>query len=97
MRHYDFRPRIADIAGASSTLSTVDEITGNSFDFRSRVFSGTGSSFSNFGKPASNIQSDFEYFLAKRASIFLDDRGFYYSRGDIFRVIHNFQLLLIIR
>ena len=72
---YDFRPRIADIAGASSTLSTVDEITGNSFDFRSRVFSGTGSSFSNFGKPASNIQSDFEYFLAKRASVFLDDRG----------------------
>ena len=72
---YDFRPRIADIAGASSTLSTVDEITGNSFDFRSRVFSGTGSSFSNFGKPASNIQSDFEYFLPKKASVFLDDRG----------------------
>ena len=71
----DFRPRVADIAGASTTLSTVDEITGNSFDFRSRVYSGTGSSFSNFGKPASNIQSDFEYFLPKRASIFLDNRG----------------------
>jgi len=72
---YDFRPRIADIAGASSTLSVVDEITGNSFDFTSRVFSGTGSSYSNFGKPASNIQSDLEYFLPKKASIFLDDRG----------------------
>ena len=72
---YDFRPRVADITGTSSTLSTVDEITGNSFDFRSRVFSGTGSSFSNFGKPSSNIQSDLEFFLPKKASVFLDDRG----------------------
>ena len=38
-------------------------------------FSGTGSSYSNFGKPASNIQSDLEFFLPKRASIFMDDRG----------------------
>jgi len=72
---YDFRPRVADIAGASATLSTVDEITGNSFDFTSRVYTGTGSSYSNFGKPASNVQSDLEYYLPKRASIFLDDRG----------------------
>jgi len=72
---FDFRPRVADITGASSTLSVVDEITGNSFDFTSRVFSGTGSSYSNFGKPGSNIQSDFEYYLPKRASIFIDDRG----------------------
>jgi len=72
---YDFRPRVADIAGASATLSTVDEITGNSFDFTSRAYTGTGSSYSNFGKPASNVQSDLEYFLSKRASIFLDDKG----------------------
>ena len=72
---YDFRPRVANVAGASATLANVDEITGNSFDFTSRVFSGTGSSYSNFGKPASNIQSDLEYYLPKRASIFLDDRG----------------------
>ncbi|MEK9698411.1 MAG: hypothetical protein VW270_21755, partial [Candidatus Poseidoniales archaeon] len=72
---YDFRPRVADVAGASATLSTVDEITGNSFDFTSRVYTGTGSSYSNFGKPASNVQSDLEYYLPKRASLFLDDRG----------------------
>ena len=72
---YDFRPRVADIAGASATLSTVDEITGNSFDFTSRVYTGTGSSYSNFCKPASNVQSDLEYYLPKRASLFLDDRG----------------------
>jgi len=72
---YDFRPRVADVAGASATLSTVDEITGNSFDFTSRVYTGTGSSYSNFGKPASNVQSDLEYYLPKRASIFMDDRG----------------------
>ena len=71
----DFRPRVADIAGASTTLTAVDEITGNSFDFTSRVYSGTGASFSNFGKPGSNIQTDFEYYLPKRASIFLDNRG----------------------
>jgi len=41
---YDFRPRVEDITGSSSTLSTVDEITGNSFDFYSRQFDGTGSS-----------------------------------------------------
>ena len=72
---YDFRPRVADVAGASATLATVDEITGNSFDFTSRVYTGTGSSYSNFGKPASNVQSDLEYYLPKRASIFMDDRG----------------------
>jgi hypothetical protein len=72
---YDFRPRVADITGASATLSTVDEITGSSFDFTSRVYTGTGSSYSNFGKPASNVQSDLEYYLPKRASIFMDDRG----------------------
>ena len=72
---YDFRPRVADIAGTSSTLATVDEITGNSFDFESRVFSGTGSSTVNFPKPNSNIQSDFEYYLPKRAVLAMNSRG----------------------
>ena len=80
---YDFRPRVADIAGEFYIVTAVDEITGNSFDFTSRVYSGTGSSFSNFGKPASNIQTDFEYYLPKRASIFLDNRGSIIVRGHL--------------
>jgi len=72
---YDFRPRVANITGASDTLSVVDEITGNSFNFNSRVFSGTGSSTADFPKPGSLVQSDFEYFLPKMTSIHLGENG----------------------
>jgi hypothetical protein len=72
---YDFRSKVEDIAGTSSTLDVIDEITGNSFDFYSRQFDGTGASISDFGKPGSVIQSDLEYFLGKKAAIVLDDRG----------------------
>ena len=72
---YDFRPRVADIAGTSSTLSTVDEITGNSFNFNSRVFSGTGSSTVDFPKPSSLVQSDFEHYLPKMVSVHLGEYG----------------------
>ena len=41
---YDFRPKVEDIAGTSRTLETIDEITGNSFDFYSRQYDGTGAS-----------------------------------------------------
>ena len=41
---FDFRPRVADIAGTSSTLEVVDQVTGSSFNFASRTYSGTGSS-----------------------------------------------------
>ena len=47
----DFRVKVADIAGTSSTLETVDEITGNSFDFYSRLYSGTGASTVDVCKP----------------------------------------------
>jgi hypothetical protein len=72
---YDFRSKVEDIAGTSSTLETIDEITGNSFDFYSRQYDGTGASISDFGKPGSTIQADLEYYLGKRVSIVLDDRG----------------------
>jgi len=72
---YDFRPRVANITGTSDTLSVVDEITGNSFNFNSRVFSGTGSSTADFPKPGSLVQSDFEYFLPKMTSIHLGENG----------------------
>ena len=79
---YDFRPRLSDIAGTSSTLEIVDQITANSFDFNARSFSGTGSSMSDVIKPGSLVQADFEYFLGKKASVFLT------SQGDI-RIIYG--------
>ena len=72
---YDFRPAVEDIAGTSTTLATVDQITANSFDFFSRQYDGTGASTVDTPKPASNLQSDFEFYVAKRASLFLDEVG----------------------
>ena len=71
----DFRPTCEDITGASSTLSTVDEITGNSFDFFHRQFDGTGAVVVDTPQPDSFIQADFEFFLNKRASLFLTREG----------------------
>jgi len=72
---YDFRPRIEDITGSSATLETVDQITSNSFDFYSRQYDGTGSSTADVCKPGSNIQSDIEFYLNKRAAVYMSDRG----------------------
>ena len=71
----DFRIKVADIAGTSSTLETVDEVTGNSFDFFSRLYSGTGASTTDVCKPGSFIQSDFEYYLSRSSSVVMDNRG----------------------
>ena len=72
---FDFRSRVEDIAGTSTTLSSIDEITGNSFDFFSRQYDGTGASVSDFCKPGSIIQADLEYYLPKKSMIVIDDRG----------------------
>ena len=72
---YDFRPRVDDVTGASATLSTVDEITGQSFNFYSRTFGGTGGTIVDTPKPGSFIQSDFEYYLPKFASLILTNQG----------------------
>ena len=72
---YDFRPRVEDIAGTSSTLETIDEITGNSFDFYSRQYDGTGASTVDVCKPGSTIQSDFEYYLPRRSTAIINSRG----------------------
>jgi len=72
---FDFRPRLEDIAGASSTLEAVDEITGNSFDFFSRQYDGTGASTVDVPKPGSTVQADFEFYLGKRAAIVMDSKG----------------------
>ena len=71
----DFRPKVEDIAGSSSTLETVDEITGNSFDFFSRQYDGTGASTVDVCKPGSFIQSDLEFYLARSSSVVIDNRG----------------------
>jgi len=72
---YDFRPRVDDVAGTSATLTVVDEITGNSFNFYERSFEGTGGSTVDFPKPGSFIQSDFEYFLPKYAAVVITRLG----------------------
>ena len=72
---FDFRPRTEDIAGASSNIDTVDEITGNSFDFYSRQFDGTGASTTNWPQTGSTVQSDFEYYLPKNILIHLNKEG----------------------
>ncbi len=71
----DFRPTVADVTGASTTVTATDTITGNSFDFTSRSFSGTGSVVVNTPKPDSSSNHDFEFFLGKIATIFLTTTG----------------------
>ena len=72
---FDFRPRVGDITGTSSTLETVDQVTDSSLDFNHRLFSGTGSSMVDVPKAGSLVQADFEYYLSKRASVFIDPVG----------------------
>ena len=74
---YDFRPRVDDVAGTSTTLSTVDEVTGLSFNFDSRTFGGTGGTTSDTIKPGSFIQADFEYYLPKFATLVLNSQGIF--------------------
>ena len=72
---FDFRPSVEDIAGTSTTVTAIDEITGNSFDFFHRQFDGTGATVVDSPKPDSNLQADFEFFLSKFASVFLTVDG----------------------
>ena len=72
---YDFRPRVENITGTSSEITTTDEITGNSFDFFHRQYDGTGASMSDVPKPDSFVQSDFEFFLPYIANIEVSEKG----------------------
>ena len=72
---YDFRPRAEDIAGTSSTLADVDQVTGNSFNFENRQFDGGGATTVDMPQPGSLIQSDFEFYLPKRGTLFLTSAG----------------------
>ena len=50
-------------------------IFGFSFNFENRQFDGTGSTTVDMPKPGSFVQSDFEFYLPKRASLFLTAQG----------------------
>ena len=71
----DFRPTVENIAGTSETIGSIDQVTGNSFDFKSREFDGTGSSIVDTPKPGTLGTLDFEFFLNKIASVFLTQNG----------------------
>ena len=79
----DIRPRAEDIAGTSTDVNSVDEVTGNSFDFYHRQFDGTGSSTVDFLQPGSAIQCDLEYYLPYLGVVQLEKSGnFTFSRGE---------------
>lgn len=72
---FDIRPRAEDIAGTSTNLESIDQVTGNSFDFANRQFDGTGASTVNWVKPGSLIQSDFEYFIPYKGRVHMTKQG----------------------
>ena len=79
---FDFRPAVANITGTSTAIATVDQITGQSFYFGNRSFSGTGATVVDCPKPASSIQADFEFFVGYRAAVYLARNGkFIVERG----------------
>ena len=79
---FDIRPRAEDIAGTSTNLEVVDEITGKSFDFYHRQFDGTGASTINFIKPGSLITTDYEYYIGYKGLVHLTKLGeFEFIRG----------------
>ena len=72
---FDFRPSVANIAGTSVAIATTDQITGNSFYFGNRSFTGTGAVTVDSPKPASSVQADLEFYLAYRATLSLLRNG----------------------
>ena len=89
---FDFRPCCEDITGASSDETSVDEITGYSFDFFHRQFDGVGASPSNFLKPQSLIQADYEFYLDRKVTISITQSG----QFDIVQSISGEQTQAII-
>ena len=71
----DFRPTVQNVTGASDSVTSIDTITGNSFDFSARLFSGTGGVTVNLPQPNSTSTHDFEFFLAKMAVLTLSHKG----------------------
>ena len=80
---FDFRPAVEDIAGTSVTVSSIDTVTGNSFDFFSRQYDGVGAATVDTPKPASFLQADFEFYLSKFASLYLTSQGKFKLVGGV--------------
>ena len=74
----DFRgPREFDIAGSTATIQneTTHNVTSTSFEFQARSFVGSGSSVINIPKDNSNFQYDFDFFVGRVDSLFVNNRG----------------------
>ena len=56
---------VSDIAGTSTTITTVDEVTGSSFNHTNRTFTGTGSVVVDTPQPGAAMSNDFEFYLGK--------------------------------
>ena len=71
----DFRPTVENITGTSETITAVDQVTANSFDFFSRQYDGTGAVVLDTLKPDSSIVSDFEFYIPKTICLYLTADG----------------------
>jgi len=81
---FDFRPTVENIAGTSETLTDIDKVTGNSFDYRSRQFDGTGAVVVDTPQPDSLLKADFEFYLPKIVCLYLDKNGqFFLQEGSV--------------
>jgi len=79
----DFRPTVENIAGTSEVITTIDQVTANSFDFFSRQFDGTGAVIVDTPKPDSLITTDIEFYLPKVVCLYLDKNAvFHIKEGE---------------
>ena len=76
-----------DVAGASATLSTVDEITGNSFNFFRKTFEGTGGSTVDMPKPGSLFKVILNIFFQDMLAI-LSSEGRFNVMKEIVLIHH---------
>jgi hypothetical protein len=71
----DFRPRVANIASIDSSISGAKVITGDSFDFESRIYSGLGSSRADIPADNSSINYDYSYYIGRRDTLYITTTG----------------------
>ncbi len=84
----DFRPRVADAtitatANYESQGQSADKITGYSFHFGQRAFTGTGSSIANVPKDNSSFIYDVDFFLARVDKLILNIEGDFVVKSGI--------------
>jgi hypothetical protein len=69
----DFRPRVADTP--SAVVNGYKQLTQSSFDFKSRNFEANGSSTIYIPRDNSTFTYDYEYYLARKDSVYLTTEG----------------------